>query len=190
MLFDISDLGPQGDWVDERVEVSSLERGGERVTFDTATVTGALRPTSEGVEFSGRFETTGHFVCSRCLVEFDRRVSGRFSLLLVSPPDEEDEDAEEETVSAAEKDEDAEDVFRLEEPGKVDLEQVLAEQLDLALELRVLCDEECRGLCAGCGADLNHETCRCEPQADDRWAALEELKRQLEGGPSGSTGRS
>jgi uncharacterized protein len=191
MLFDISDLGPQGTWVDERVESSTLERGGaERVEFGPAAVTGSLRPTAEGIEFTGRFETTGHFVCARCLREFDRQVSGRFSLLLVSPPAE-DEEAEEEVDSdAAETDEDAEDVFRLDEPGQLDLEQVLREQLDLALELRVLCSEECKGLCAGCGADLNHEQCRCEPQVDERWSALEQLRQQLEGGHSGSTGRS
>jgi uncharacterized protein len=193
MLFDISDLGPQGTWVEERVTISGLSRGpGEKIDFDPVAVTGSVRPVADGVEFTGRFETVGHFVCARCLVQFDRSVSGRFSLLLVAPVvGEEDEEAPEEAPAGSDdRDEDAEEVFRLDERGAVDLEQVLREQLDLALPLRALCSEECRGLCAGCGADLNHETCRCEPEVDERWAALEQLKRQLEGGSSGSTGRS
>jgi uncharacterized protein len=191
MLFDISDLSPQGIWVDERVTISDLPRGeDEKVRFDPVSITGSLRPVAEGVEFTGRFETVGHFVCARCLEPVDRKVSGRFSLLLVAPPADEEQEEEEASAERADMDEDAEDVYRLDERGAVDMEQVLREQLDLALPLRALCSEDCRGLCAGCGADLNRETCRCEPEVDERWAGLEELKRQLEGGSSGSTGRS
>jgi uncharacterized protein len=191
MLFDISDLSPQGIWVDERVTISDLPRGeDEKVGFEPISITGSLRPVAEGVEFTGRFETVGHFVCARCLEPFDREVSGRFSLLLVAPPAGEEEEEDGASAEQADMDEDAEDVYRLDERGAVDMEQVLREQLDLALPLRALCSEDCRGLCAGCGADLNREACRCEPEVDERWADLEELKRQLEGGSSGSTGRS
>lgn len=56
---------------------------------------------------------------------------------------------------------------------ELDLSQPLREQFLLAIPSFPLCREECRGLCAGCGADLNVEPCRCvEGAADPRWAPL------------------
>ncbi len=43
----------------------------------------------------------------------------------------------------------------------LDLGEAVREALLLAVPLRPLCRDDCRGLCAGCGADLNHESCRC-----------------------------
>jgi len=56
------------------------------------------------------------------------------------------------------------------------LADILAEQVHLALPMKTLCREDCRGLCAGCGANLNRERCRCGPQAvDPRLAPLAAL---------------
>src|SRR6266404_3874944 len=53
-----------------------------------------------------------------------------------------------------------------------------AEQLLLALPLKVICQSDCRGLCPNCGANLNHEDCRCETHATDpRMAPLARLKQ-------------
>lgn len=70
---------------------------------------------------------------------------------------------------------------------------VIGDQIDLAptvrdtavLELPVapLCSAECRGICAECGADLNLGDCGCRVVvADDRWAALDALRGQLDDG--------
>jgi uncharacterized protein len=62
-----------------------------------------------------------------------------------------------------------------------DLEPVILEQLELDHPMRVLCREDCRGLCPVCGANRNVETCDCAPAPDDpRWAALAHLKRDLQ----------
>ena len=42
------------------------------------------------------------------------------------------------------------------------LADVLAEQVNLALPMKVICRSDCRGLCPHCGANLNNEECRCE----------------------------
>ncbi|MGH9863069.1 MAG: YceD family protein [Candidatus Acidiferrales bacterium] len=53
------------------------------------------------------------------------------------------------------------------------LADVLAEQVHLALPIKVLCREECQGLCPRCGANRNRERCRCgRPQPDPRLAPL------------------
>ena len=45
----------------------------------------------------------------------------------------------------------------------------------LNMDTKHLCSEDCKGLCPGCGVNLNVEPCRCKKQADPRWAALEQL---------------
>jgi uncharacterized protein len=60
--------------------------------------------------------------------------------------------------------------------GNVDLEALLAEEIQLALPLKPLCAEACKGICQGCGAELNFEPCTCEPETDPRWGALKGLR--------------
>jgi uncharacterized protein len=65
------------------------------------------------------------------------------------------------------------------EDGTLELADWARDALVLALPAKVLCTEECRGLCAVCGADLNKvtpEEHRHEEAGDPRWAKLDELK--------------
>jgi len=44
--------------------------------------------------------------------------------------------------------------------------------------MKAICRSDCRGLCAACGANLNHEECRCETHSvDARLAPLARLKQ-------------
>jgi uncharacterized protein len=55
----------------------------------------------------------------------------------------------------------------------------------------LLCQPECKGMCPQCGADLNEGQCSCAtPVTDDRWAALEALKRELADENEGTAGAS
>ncbi len=63
---------------------------------------------------------------------------------------------------------------------QINLDDLVLEQLELSLPSRVLCREDCRGLCSECGADLNFEQCRCEKPIDPRWQALADLKNRPE----------
>ena len=54
--------------------------------------------------------------------------------------------------------------------------EAVREELILSVPDYVLCTDECKGICAGCGVDLNTGTCTCKKEPDDRWAALEALK--------------
>ena len=63
------------------------------------------------------------------------------------------------------------------EGSELDLNQVAREQIVLNLPEQVLCREDCKGICATCGKDLNEGDCRCgEDDIDPRWAALKDLK--------------
>ncbi|MCL4445443.1 MAG: DUF177 domain-containing protein [Actinobacteria bacterium] len=58
----------------------------------------------------------------------------------------------------------------------VDLGPLLREAIWLDLPLVPVCDEDCKGICPGCGEDMNTSECRCVERGDPRWAILDRLK--------------
>ncbi len=58
----------------------------------------------------------------------------------------------------------------------VDLGLLAREAIVLELPVAPLCNEDCLGLCPGCGADLNEAACSCAPSTDPRWAVLDQLR--------------
>jgi uncharacterized protein len=59
----------------------------------------------------------------------------------------------------------------------LDITDTVREAVILSLPISPLCREDCRGLCPGCGQDLNEEACRCSGEKPDpRWSALKGLK--------------
>lgn len=118
--------------------------------------------------YSGEFE----IACARCLEPVRRKVQSPFDLLF--RPLGIDQGSPERSISAAET-----EIGYYQESGLV-LEDVLREQVLLSLPARTLCREDCKGLCPGCGRDLNSEPCGCDPApADPRWSALSELASRL-----------
>jgi uncharacterized protein len=87
-----------------------------------------------------------------------------------------------ETVKSGEIEDDVEDqVLGLAEyrDESIDLGHVVLEQFVLALPMKPLCQDECRGLCPVCGANRNREACECKQEwIDPRLAALADLKKQ------------
>jgi uncharacterized metal-binding protein YceD (DUF177 family) len=69
---------------------------------------------------------------------------------------------------------------------QLDLRPLVRDALLLELPLAPLCREDCRGLCAQCGTDLNSGPCECEPARDPRWNALDALRGAPEDDGSGS----
>jgi len=81
-------------------------------------------------------------------------------------------------VDADDDEADNADVYRLEPwAQELDLRPALREQWLLSDPGFVLCREDCQGLCATCGADLNAGACGCPPRTaiDSRWDALRKL---------------
>lgn len=71
------------------------------------------------------------------------------------------------------------DVLPFPERGDdLDLTGPVREQVLLAVPRYVYCREDCKGLCAVCGANLNETTCECAvEEPDERWAPLRKLKK-------------
>ena len=70
----------------------------------------------------------------------------------------------------------AEGVLHIDYSQMLDLSDVLRQYLLTSEPLKVLCREDCKGICPECGVDLNHDECKCSrAQADPRWGALADL---------------
>ncbi len=118
----------------------------------------------------GALHTRLELVCARCLETVQEEVSKEFDLYyrpLTSI-------AKEEEVHLTL--DDTEIAFF--QGDGLFLADVLAEQVNLAIPMKVICRSDCRGLCPHCGANLNNEECRCETRAADlRLAPLARLKQ-------------
>ncbi|MBQ9988720.1 MAG: DUF177 domain-containing protein [Clostridia bacterium] len=62
------------------------------------------------------------------------------------------------------------------EGDELDLMQALQEAALIALPMRVLCSEDCAGLCPQCGADLNEGPCGCPTQSDNPFSILQQIE--------------
>jgi uncharacterized protein len=122
-----------------------------------------LRAAKSGeiVTIEGRLDSRVRLACSRCLEEFDGPLAADFSLAYLRSPAQ-PASAAQETEREIAPDEIGVVYFQGEE---IDLTDAVQEQAVMALPLRPLCREGCRGICPGCGAELNRESCRCPAPA-------------------------
>ena len=117
----------------------------------------------EGILVTGSVEAQTVLECARCLAEFRSSVELDVCELFLAP-DREPEDKESYRISGME----------------IDLEPMLRDAVTLDLPLNPLCKEDCKGICARCGRDLNLGACDCvEDTTDPRWAALDQLRDRL-----------
>lgn len=122
----------------------------------------------DGLLARGSLAFTTSQPCARCLVDVVVEQDVEVSELYLDPNRIEEDDDHEEVDLGYE--------LHVAE-GHIDLEAMLRDTVVATLPLRTLCSEDCRGLCPTCGADRNREGCghRYEPEADPRWAVLQEL---------------
>jgi uncharacterized protein len=153
---------------DERLVIPA-ERGGEDVvSIGPVSISGTVERDDRGYSLQGVVQGSLSLRCSRCLGEFPFEVGERLSLELlplgVAPRDEETR------LGRADL-----NVRFFSDPW-LDLVDLAGEQLVLAVPMKPLCNESCRGLCPRCGADLNKGPCGCPADADERWAPLLEWR--------------
>jgi uncharacterized protein len=111
--------------------------------------------------------------CARCLEPVPQEIKREFELLY--RPLGTDAGKDELSVTDAEA-----EIGYYQGEGLL-LEDVLREQVLLALPLKVTCRADCKGLCPQCGKNLNQEQCSCSREVEDpRWAALKDVRSRLE----------
>ena len=150
----------------------SLEEEWARLLSE-ARIAGRVSRKRQRVHVSGTVEAEIEVSCDRCLKPTPVAVKSEFDVSY-DPPDA-DEASENMELQP---DDLATSVYAGE---RLDVDELVREQLLLALPARSLCRAECQGLCPTCGVDLNEKKCDCAQQEiDPRWAALAELKKHSE----------
>jgi uncharacterized protein len=132
--------------------------------------------TIQDIRVIAGFETQIEVSCARCLEPVTHNVKHQFDLLY-RPIATVGEGSDEISITQAEA-----DIGFYRGEGLL-LEDVLREQVLLAVPVKTVCREECKGLCPHCGKNLNESTCDChEERTDPRWDALREVRDKLQQG--------
>jgi len=132
---------------------------------------GSLRVV-EDIRLRGGYEGAFEIPCARCLEPVKHDLKGDFDLLF--RPLGVDSDASERAISTPETE------IGYYQDGGLLLEDVVREQVFLALPARSLCGEDCKGICPRCGQNLNSESCTCvTTPVDPRWSVLSDLASRI-----------
>jgi uncharacterized protein len=132
-------------------------------------VTGIVTRHIAQIDVEGTISAETEIECTRCLQAVEQKLDIPFEAAFVTA--ENYTQAKEAELNA--KDLDV-SVF---DGQKIDLNELVREQILLNLPEQVFCKEDCKGLCEKCGANRNLIDCKCiEKEVDPRWAALKNLK--------------
>jgi uncharacterized protein len=135
-------------------------------------VTCTLYRSGELVRVEGRVSAIISMECARCLEPAEMEVEGTFLLVVKRLPLGE---VLSESESEAADDEE-EFIFVEHTVTSIDITGFVRDAIILELPLRVLCRDDCKGLCVVCGHNLNEGDCGCKTnEKDPRWQMLKGL---------------
>lgn len=163
MLLDLKPImATPGDTIPflESFDLSDLCYGVSYPVSEAVIAEGTVRNTAGVLVMKGTVRTRIHGVCDRCAGEFQKDVSFPIDAVLV-------------TELSSEEDED-ENIFPL-VGDSADLEEIVRTVFVLNLDSKLLCREDCKGICPRCGKNLNLGKCDCRKEPDPRLAALAQL---------------
>ena len=128
-------------------EIEEMEVLGDPVAFEEIAVKGEYFGADGRVRIRGEAAAQLHSRCCRCLepvcVPITAEIDAEFAR--VEDPDDPD--------------------LYLFEGSKADLTDAVRDALLLEMPYRVLCSEDCKGLCPSCGRNLNLDPCTCQEDA-------------------------
>ena len=168
MLLDLSKLHGHGEHFERVFQIAVFEPPDEdyRVAAPVELSMDIDKAGKDVFRVTGRAKTTLELTCSRCVEPFELTLDARFELRYVPQPVAPAEGEREIEID----EDDLTTAFYRE--GSLDVEDLLREQFQLALPMKPLCAEGCRGLCPECGVNLNRATCACKPVWEDPRLAL------------------
>ena len=141
-------------------DLSDLVFGSCKPADEPVLARGKVRNTAGVLELTGELSTTLHGVCDRCAAPFVREVMYPVEAILTADADSGDYESPW--------------VFPLED-DHADLDDILTTAFVLNMDSKLLCREDCKGVCFRCGKNLNEGPCGCKKEPDSRFAVLQQL---------------
>ena len=149
MLIDLSELFPYEEKRKEYTVSYDLDLAdGYEVTKSDSFVLSLIHHKNHMLDIEGSGEITVSIPCGRCLEPVESIVPFTVDMHV---------------DVAAKTDEDGDDIFFI-EGSELDVNDLLIDEIRMNMPMRVLCKEDCRGICFRCGANLNHGSCSCEAE--------------------------
>ena len=158
----VSGLSPGKHDYSFRVPSSDLQLD---ANFDAPVeVTVRLEKLPSQIIVRSEIATSASFSCDRCLADFRQQIAASYAVVYVEEASEAGRFPPEEVR-----------VVRV-DATVIDLSGDVREMILLSVPLKLICREDCRGLCPHCGADLNAGEHVCAKQSTDgRWQELEKI---------------
>lgn len=147
---------------DYELDLTGLEWNGEKPVAAPVHVEGEVRNKAGALFLTAQMTAALSLVCDRCLQPFSKVKTVDYETL----------------VSTQVEDKESDEIVPLGPEQQLELDELLTQIFILSLDTKNLCSEDCKGICPGCGANLNHESCRCKKEIDPRLAKLAELLEQ------------
>lgn len=145
--------------VDYSLDMSSVEFSGLFPLKEPVKITGSVFSKASIVRLSAKISYTYEAPCDRCGVDAARG----YTLDI------------EKSLAASLEGEESEDIILIPDM-KLDLDELIYTEVIVSLPMKHLCREDCKGICAKCGKNLNEGKCGCpEKEIDPRLSALADL---------------
>ena len=143
------------------LDLHELEFGGSFPVTEPVLASGEVRNTAGVLQLTATAQTTLHGICDRCASAFERAVSFPVEAVLVTELANDNGD---------------EDLWTfLLEGNDADIDDIITTAFVLGMDSKLLCKDDCKGLCCRCGKNLNDGPCDCQPEIDPRFAVLQQL---------------
>jgi uncharacterized protein len=160
LFIEVNKIPPEGQEVDQVLALPPiLQSNGEFAPLEGVKLVGVLRRRDSDVEFQGQVEGVVSLVCSRCLTSFKLTLEEACHRIFrpgaLGRSESQHELVEEELALTP---------F---DGVRIDLSEMAREQMYLAVPLKPLCRESCRGICPRCGTDRNITSCNCPEDKSD-----------------------
>ena len=140
------------------LDLSELDFYGSRPAVHPVLVQGSVTNHAGALVLEGSARSLLELQCDRCGKSFSREKRVALDSLVAQELEDEEND----------------DILLL-DGTELDLDETAGTAFILAMDTKNLCSDDCKGLCAKCGADLNLGPCGCGPDVDPRLAALAQL---------------
>lgn len=170
MIIDLDSLEKSPAPFEVSIEPQEIDLNGENFSLNKPVrVIGEVVKKIAQTNVKGNISAGLKLECARCLQAIEKNVDIPFESVFVTA--ENYTQAKEAQVGTEDLD------VAVFEGDKIDLTELVREQILLSLPEQIFCQEDCRGLCEKCGANRNLINCNCiEKEVDPRWAALKNLK--------------
>jgi uncharacterized protein len=179
LLIHVSKIPPEGQSIDTPLDPGEVHLEGE----DSFSLKGGRlrclveRGDDETVHVRGTLQAEVGLSCGRCLEPFVLTLDQELDLFYL--PHEAGQQEEEDEVELSDRDV----VVAYYEGDRLDLGEVIREQLFLAVPLARQCREDCKGLCPRCGVNRNQQACSCTDE-EPSLSPFASLRRKMDGDPS------